>query len=163
MGRPEIKVPDHPFVYGGDKERLCRDCQLPCKLEVTSVDCFRRFVLQGMLQCTYFVHGYCFLADSPGCVLDNDGDHDRYWLGILKEYFHNVGNGGGEDPAFARRRGQLDKLIEEQIENGSVSLCRYIEEFYHRVMEDGGGMSEDVMEKLDEAYLALLSGTQRKR
>jgi hypothetical protein len=42
-------------------------------------------------------------------------------------------------------------------------LCRYFEEFYHRMLEDGGGSSEDVMARLDDAYLALLRGTSRKR
>ena len=72
MGRPEIRVPQRRFVYGGEAETLCRECQLPCRLDETSVDCFRRFFLQGLLQCTYFVHGYCFLVDKAGCVFDND-------------------------------------------------------------------------------------------
>jgi hypothetical protein len=163
MGRPEIEVPEAPYTYGGDKERLCRDCRLPCRLDVTSPDCFRRFFLQGMLHCTYFVYGYCFLVDRPGCVFDNGGEHDTYWLQLLKEYFHNV-TGRKEDEAdFARRRAELIHLVSEQIESRQVSLCRYFEEFYHKVLEDGGGASEDVMTRLDDAYLALLSGTSRKR
>ena len=49
------------------------------------------------------------------------------------------------------------------IEDRQVQLCRYFEEQYNRVMEDGGGLSEEIMEKLDEAFLSLLSGTTRKR
>jgi len=162
MGRPEIRVPAAPYVYGGDKEQLCRDCQLPCKLNETSPDCFRRFTMQGMLQCTYFVYGYCFL-DKPGCVFDNGGDHDSYWQGLLNDYFHDVANRGEGDPTFARRREELIALVQEQIKGRQVSLCRYLEEIYNRALEDGGGMSEDVMSHLDDAYLALLAGTSRKR
>jgi hypothetical protein len=163
MGRPEIRVPDAPYVYGGDNVRLCRDCQLPCRLEETSPDCFRRFFLQGMLQCTYFVYGYCFLSDRPGCVFDNGGEHDTYWLNLLKDYFHNVARGQENDKDFTRRRAELIALVDEQIDGRQVSLCRYFEEVYHRALEDGGGLSEDVMGRLDDAYLALLAGTSRKR
>jgi len=162
MGRPEIEVPEAPYVYGGDNERLCRDCQLPCQLDVTSVDCFRRFFLQGFLGCTYQVFGYCFLVDKPGCVFDNGGDHDNYWMNLLNEYFHNVTNREESDPEFVRRAEELRRLVFEQIDNRQVSLCRYFEEYYNRLMEDGGGMSEEIMEKLDDAYLALLAGTTRK-
>ena len=161
MGRPEIEVPEISFVYGGDNERLCRDCQLPCQLEVTSVDCFRRFFLQGMLHCTYLVFGYCFL-DKPGCVFDNGGDHDTYWMNLLNEYFHNVMSREESDPQFVQRAEELRGLVFQQIDNRQVSLCRYFEEYYDRIMEEGGGMSEEIMEKLDEAYLALLAGTTRK-
>ena len=163
MGRPEIEVPEAPYVYGGVLEPLCRECQLPCQLEVTSVDCFRRFFLQGMLQCTYLVYGYCFLIDKPGCVFDNGGDHDTYWMNLLNEYFHNVTRQEESDPEFVQRREELRKLVFEQIDNRQVSLCRYFEEYYNRLMEDGGGMSEEIMVKLDDAYLALLAGTTRKR
>lgn len=162
MGRPEIRIPAAPYVYGGDTTRLCRDCQLPCRLDETSPDCFRRFFLQGMLQCTYQVHGYCFL-DSPGCVFDNGGDHDSYWVHVLNDYFHNVGGRGENEPDFVQRREQLLKIIRERIADRQVSLCRYLEEIYHRALEDGGGLSEGVMGQLDEAYLALLAGTSRKR
>jgi len=162
MGRPEIKVPAAPYVYGGDTTRLCRDCQLPCKLDETAPDCFRRFVLQGMLQCTYFVYGYCFL-DRPGCVFDNGGDHDTYWVHVLRDYFHNVAAREETENDFVARREQLLKLVSEQIADRQVSLCRYLEEVYHRALQDGGGLSEDVMSKLDDAYLALLAGTSRKR
>lgn len=162
MGRPDIKVPEAPYVYGGEKEQLCRECRLPCQHDVTSVDCFRRFFLQGMLQCTYLVYGYCFLIDRPGCVMDNGGDHDTYWLHLLNDYFHNVRGRDETDPDFSRRAEEVRALVRERIENREVSLCRYVEEYYNRVMEDGGGHSEDVMEQLDEAYLALLRGTRRK-
>ena len=163
MGRPEIEVPEAPYTYGGDNERLCRDCRLPCHLDVTSPDCFRRFFLQGMLQCTYFVYGYCFLVDRSGCVFDNGGDHDQYWMQLLNDYFHNVAGREENDDEFARRRAELIHLVSEQIEGRQVSLCRYFEEIYNKVLEDGGGMSEDVMARLDDAYLSLLSGTSRKR
>ncbi|NIM19498.1 MAG: hypothetical protein GTO51_03855 [Candidatus Latescibacteria bacterium] len=163
MGRPEIKVPSLPFVYGGEAEMLCRECQLPCKLDVMSIDCYRRFFLQGMLQCTYFIYGYCFLVEKPGCVFDNGGQHEDYWLRLLNDYFHNVKNVEETDPDFARNSEELKKLVFTQIENRQVSLCRYIEETYNRVMETGGGLSEEMMEKLDEAYLALLGGTSRKK
>ncbi|HEX5131606.1 MAG TPA: hypothetical protein VFX92_03865 [Candidatus Krumholzibacteria bacterium] len=161
MGRPEIKIPEAPYVYGGDRERLCRDCQLPCSLAETSPDCFRRFFLQGMLHCTYQVYGYCFL-DTPGCVFDNGGEHDRYWARLLNEYFHNVNRAGENDPSFSQHREQVSRLVDERIADRQVPLCRYFEEYYHRLLEDGGGLSEDVMARLDEAYLALLSGTSRK-
>lgn len=162
MGRPEIKVPRAPYVYGGDPEGLCRDCQLPCRLDETSPDCLRRFFLQGMLHCTYFVYGYCFL-DRPSCVFDNGGQHDSYWVNVLNDYFHNAGGRDDTDPDFVQRRKQLLKLVEEQIADRQVSLCRYLEEVYHRALEDGGGLSEDVMAHLDDAYLDLLAGTSRKR
>jgi hypothetical protein len=162
MGRPEIKIPKAPYVYGGDRMQLCRDCQLPCKLDETSPDCFRRFFLQGMLHCSYFVYGYCFL-DTAGCVFDNGGEHDRYWLGMLTEYFHNVTGRKESDPDFTRRREEVMQLVRARIDGRQVSLCRYFEEFYNRLMEDGGGLSEDVMAGLDDAYLALLAGTSRKR
>jgi hypothetical protein len=116
-----------------------------------------------MLQCTYFVYGYCFLVDRPGCVFDNGGDHDQYWLQLLNDYFHNVAGRAEDDPDFVRRRAELIHLVAEQIDSRQVSLCRYFEEFYHRMLEDGGGSSEDVMARLDDAYLALLRGTSRKR
>ena len=162
MGRPEIKIPAAPYVYGGDREHLCRECQLPCRFDETSPDCFRRFFLQGMLQCTYLVYGYCFL-DKPGCVFDNGGEHDKYWLGLLNEYFHNVMGREEDDAEFARHRDEVSRLVEEHIDGRQVSLCRYFEEFYNRLLEDGGGLSEDMMGRFDEAYLSLLSGTSRKR
>ena len=162
MGRPDIKIPSHPFTYGGDAEMLCRECQLPCHLSETSMDCFRRFVLQGMLQCTYLVHGYCFLQEQPGCVFDNGGQHDKFWLNSLNQYYHNVKDAEMTDPQFRDRVKDLKILIEDNIANRRVSLCRYIEEFYNQMMENGGGMSEEMLERLDEAYMALLSGTRRK-
>jgi hypothetical protein len=162
MGRPEIKIPPAPYVYGGDPEGLCRDCQLPCRLEETSPDCLRRFFLQGLLQCTYLVYGYCFL-DRPSCVFDNGGQHDSYWVHVLNDYFHNVAGRDDTERDFTQRREQLLKLVDQQIADRQVSLCRYLEEIYHRALEDGGGLSEDVMGRLDDAYLALLAGTSRKR
>ena len=163
MGRPEIRVPGARFVYGGEPVSLCRECQLPCRLEETSIDCFRRFFLQGFLQCTYLVHGYCFLSDKPGCVFDNGGEHDTYWMSLLSQYFHNVEDTEAKDSDFARHVKELRRLIDEQIAGRRVSLCRYLEECYNRVMETGGGVSEDMLEKLDEAYIALLGGTSRKK
>jgi len=163
MGRPEITIPSAPFVYGGDPELLCRECQLPCRLDHMSVDCLRRLFLQGLLQCTYLVHGYCFLTEPPGCVFDNGGVHDTYWLNALKQYFHNVEDIESKDPDFVRYVEELKTLIDNSIATRQVSLCRYIEEYYNRLMESGGGMSEEMMERLDEAYIALLGGTSRKR
>jgi hypothetical protein len=163
MGRPEIRVPGYRFVYGGDAEALCRECQLPCRLDETSVDCFRRFFLQGLLRCTYFVHGYCFLSDKPGCVFDNGGEHDLYWAGLLNQYFHAVEGVETKDPDFVKHVSEFEGLIGEQIDARRVSLCRYLEEQYQRVMETDGGLDEGTLAKLDEAYLALLGGTSRKR
>ena len=163
MGDQDIIVPKSPFLYGGDSETLCRECQLPCNLDTTSVDCFRRFFLQGMLQCTYLIYGYCFLMDQPGCVFDNGGEHETYWLRFLNDYFHNVKDVEETDPEFAKHSEELKKLVFEQIQNRQVSLCRYVEEIYNCVMSTGGGLSEEMMERLDEAYLALLSGTSRKK
>jgi len=81
---------------------------------------------------------------------------------LLNDYFHNVKEVETSDPDFIRHSTELKSLVSDQIENRTVSLCRYIEECYNRVMETGGGMSEEMMEKLDESYLALLSGTCRK-
>lgn len=163
MGRPEIEVPEAPYAYGGDKVTLCRECQLPCKLNVTSADCFRRFFLQGMLECSYFVWGHCFLNTEPGCVFDNGGHCEEYWLNLLNDYFHNVKNREETDPDFVTNSGELKKLIHQQIENREVQLCRYFEEYYNRVMEEGGGLSEEMMEILDERFLSLLAGSSRKR
>jgi hypothetical protein len=163
MGKSSIRIASLPFVYGGDSEMLCRDCRLPCQLEEMSIDCFRRFFLQGMLQCTYFVYGYCFLVEEPGCVFDNGGKHDNYWMTLLNDYFHNVMGTDESDPDFATRCEELKELVFAQIENRQISLCRYVEEIYNRMMESGGGLSEEMMEKLDEAYLALLGGTSRKK
>lgn len=163
MGRPDIRVPVRSFVYGGDLEALCRECALPCRLEETGVDCCRRFFLQGLLQCTYFVDGYCFLADDPGCVFDNGGAHDEYWMRLLNEYHHHVAEGKTRGADFSRRAAEFHRLIEDQIASRRVSLCVYLEEYYNRVMETGGGASEEILEKLDAAYMALLGGTSRKR
>jgi hypothetical protein len=162
MGRPEIEVPEVPFAYGGDAETLCRECRLPCTLNRTSTDCLRRFFLQGFLQCTYFVHGYCFLVKEDGCVFDNGGKHDVYWMNLLNQYFHNVKDMETKDPNFVKRVEQLKGLIDDHIANRQVSLCRYVEEYYNRCMETGGGLSEEIMETLDQAYIALLDGTPRK-
>jgi len=162
MGKSSTATASPRFVYGGDSEVLCEECQLPCKLDSMSIDCFRRLFLQGMLQCTYFIYGYCFLVQQNGCAFDNGGKHDTYWLRLLNDYFHNVGRVDETDPDFARRSQELKELVFAQIESRQVSLCRYVEEIYNRVMETGGGLSEEMMEKLDEAFLSLLGGTSRK-
>lgn len=162
MGRPEIEVPRHPFVYGGDAESFCRECGLPCQLETTSVDCFRRFFLQGLLRCTYFVQGYCFLVDEDGCVFDNGGKHDEYWMSLLNNYYHRVTDAESKDPHFEKNVKELKALVRQQIDDRQVSLCRYLEERYNTMLEMGGGTSEELMEGLDDAYEALLSGTSRK-
>ena len=162
MGRPDITVPDHSFLYGSDSETLCRECQLPCQLDTTSVDCFRRFLLQGYLHCTYFVRGYCFLVDEKGCVFDNGGRHDTYWMNLLNQYYHNVKDIELKDPDFVKHVDELNTLVDEQINNRQVSLCRYVEEIYNHAMGNGGGLGEEMMDDLDEAFLALLGGTSRK-
>ena len=84
-------------------------------------------------------------------------------MNTLNQYFHNVKDIQSKDPDFVRNVEHLKQLIDERIESRQVSLCRYIEEYYNLLMENGGGASEDLLEKLDEAYMALLSGTSRKR
>jgi len=150
-----------PFVFGGDAEAFCDECQLPCNLEKMNVDCYRRFFMAGNVNCSYFIYGYCFLVDEPGCVFDNGGRHDNYWLQILNKYFHNVEN-MKEDEDFLKHRAEVIQLIDDQIKKQNVFLCRYIEEYYNRVMEMGGGISEEMLSKLDNAYLSLLKGIRRK-
>jgi hypothetical protein len=94
--------------------------------------------------------------------MDNGGKHDTYWLHLLNDYFHNVRDREASDPDFARRSGEVRRLVTEWIESRQVSLCRYIEEYYQLVMSNGGGLSEEIMEKLDGAYISLLTGTRRK-
>ena len=150
-----------PFAFGGDSEAFCAECRLPCSMEEMSIDCHRRFFLHGMMNCSYFVYGYCFLVDQPGCVFDNGGRHDEYWLHLLNEYFHTVpGTEAGAD--FAKRRAEVLVLVDDQIRNQNVYLCRYLEEFYNQVMGTGGGLAEEMLSKLDEAYLSLLRGISRK-
>ncbi len=150
-----------PFTFGGDPEAFCEECRLPCQLVEMNIDCHRRLFLQGMVRCSYFVYGYCFLIDQPGCVFDNGGRHDIYWLQLLNDYFHNV-TGAAEDDSFRSHRTQVEKLVLDQIAQQNVFLCRYLEEHYHRVMETGGGLSEEMLSRLDEAYLSLLKGISRK-
>lgn len=150
-----------PFAFGGDSEAFCAECRLPCSMEEMSIDCHRRFFLHGMMNCSYFVYGYCFLVDQPGCVFDNGGRHDEYWLHLLNEYFHTVpGTEAGAD--FTKRRAEVLALVDDQIRNQNVYLCRYLEEFYNQVMGTGGGLAEEMLSKLDEAYLSLLKGISRK-
>ena len=150
-----------PFTFGGETEVFCEECQLPCNLEEMTIDCHRRLFLQGNLNCSYFVMGYCFLVDEPGCVFDNGGKHDTYWLQLLNEYFHNVSR-REEDEAFLKSRAEAVKLIEDQIERQNVFLCRYLEQYYQQIMETGGGLSEEMLSKLDDAYLSILRGISRK-
>jgi hypothetical protein len=110
---------------------------------------------------SYFVYGYCFLTEQPGCVFDNGGKHETYWLNLLNDYFHNVYQKEMNDQ-YLQGREQVLKLVEEQIERSNVYLCRYVEEYYNRIMEIGGGLSEDMLVRLDEAYLSLLRGIKRK-
>jgi hypothetical protein len=96
-------------------------------------------------------------------VFDNGGEHDAYWLNLLNQYFHDVEDVETKDPEFVKHERELRRLIDDQIAARRVSLCRYLEEYYNRVMDTGGGASEEMMAKLDEAYMALLSGTSRKK
>ena len=150
-----------PFSVGGDPVVYCEECQLPCKLEEMSLDCHRRFFLQGLTNCSYFVYGFCFLIDMPGCVFDNGGRHDTYWLQLLNDYFHNV-DGREENEEFLKQREEVLKLISDQVERQNVYLCRYLEEYYNQIMKTGGGLSEEMLDRLDEAYLSLLRGISRK-
>lgn len=150
-----------PFTFGGDPEIFCSECQLPCNLETMNLDCHRRFFLQGMIHCSYFVYGRCFLIDEPGCVFDNGGRHDKYWLQLLNDYFHNVRR-HEEDEEFLKRKAEVLRLVEDQIERQNVYFCRYLEEYYNQIMQTGGGIGEEMMDKLDEAYLDLLRGISRK-
>jgi hypothetical protein len=155
------KKTEFPFVFGVDVDYLCEQCELPCRMDSINLDCYRRFFLRGLAHCSYFVYGYCFLTEQPGCVFDNGGRHESYWLNLLNEYFHNVGS-REMDEEFLSSREQVLKLVNEQIERSNVYLCRYLEEYYNRIMEIGGGLSEDMLLKLDEAYLSLLRGIARK-
>ena len=157
----ETKSKTMPFTFGGDPHLFCEECQLPCGLAEMDIDCHRRMFLQGMIHCSYFVYGYCFLIDQPGCVFDNGGRHDSYWLPLLNDYFHNI-SGCTEDESFHKHRSEVERLVMDQITQQNVYLCRYLEEYYHRVMETGGGLSEEMLSKLDEAYLSLLKGISRK-
>jgi len=157
----EKKPVQFPFSVGGDPVAYCEECQLPCKLEEMSLDCHRRFFLQGLINCSYFVYGFCFLIDMPGCVFDNGGRHDTYWLQLLNDYFHNV-DGREENEEFLKQREEVLKLISDQVERQNVYLCRYLEEYYNQIMKTGGGLSEEMLDRLDEAYLSLLRGISRK-
>lgn len=150
-----------PFTFGADAGALCDECRLPCSMTRMTVDCHRRLFLQGVLNCSYFVFGHCFLIDEPGCVFDNGGRHDTYWLTLLNEYIHNVDD-REEDESFLVARSEALKLVLEQIEGRTVFLCRYLEQYYAQVMETGGGLSEEMLSRLDEAYLSLLRGISRK-
>ena len=158
---PDEKAIHFPFTFGGDPEAFCAECQLPCNLDQMSLDCHRRFFLQGMINCSYFVFGRCFLIDVPGCVFDNGGRYDKYWLQLLNDYFHNVSR-REEDDEFLARREEVLKLVEAQVEQQNVYFCRCLEEYYHQIMQTGGGLSEEMLDKLDEAYLDLLRGISRK-
>ncbi|MBU8923443.1 MAG: hypothetical protein KOO63_16625 [Bacteroidales bacterium] len=155
------KARNLPFTFGCSAEVICEECQLPCNLDEMSVDCHRRMFLQGMLNCVYFVNGYCFLTEHPGCVMDNGGKHDTYWLQLLRDYFHNV-DGKEENEQFLKSREEVLKLIEAEINRQDVFLCRYLEQYYAMILETGGGLSEEVLSKLDDAYLSLLRGICRK-
>ncbi|HSG29834.1 MAG TPA: hypothetical protein VLA34_15235 [Candidatus Krumholzibacterium sp.] len=155
------KAREFPFTFGCGPEVICEECQLPCQLEKMTVDCHRREFLKGILNCVYFVHGYCYLTEIPGCVMDNGGKHDSYWLQLLRDYFHNADN-REEDDEFQRNRAEIMKLIDAELARQNVYLCRYIEQYYSMVLETGGGLSEDMLSRLDEVYLSLLRGISRK-
>jgi hypothetical protein len=150
-----------PFTFGTDPAAFCAECKLPCNLDEMTIDCHRRLFLHGQTNCSYFVYGYCFLVDQPGCVFDNGGRHDEYWLHLLNEYVHNA-TGKEESEEYLKRRAEALALVARQIENRAVYLCRYLEEYYTQIMGSGGGLSEEMMSRLDEAYLSLLRGITRK-
>ena len=149
-----------PFTYGGDPDAFCAECKLPCSLEEMSIDCHRRFFLHGSVNCSYFVYGFCFLIDQPGCVFDNGGRHDEYWLHLLNSYFHKGEDAGNDE--YRRQRAEALRLVDAQLASHTVSLCRYLEEYYQQIMASGGGLAEEMQSRLDEAYLSLLKGISRK-
>ncbi len=151
----------YPFVFGADGWELCEECALPCSLDRANLTCHRRFFQNSLINCSYNVYGFCFLIGKEGCIFDNGGDHDTYWLHLLNEYFHNI-HYREETEEYKQKREEVLGLIREQVENGNVYLCRYLEEYYNGIMESGGGLSEEIMDRLDQAYLALLNGTERK-
>jgi hypothetical protein len=158
---PGRKATSVPFTYGTDPGAFCAECKLPCNLDEMTIDCHRRLFLRGQTNCSYLVYGYCFLVDQPGCVFDNGGRHDEYWLQLLNEYFHNAGR-REENEEFLKRRAEVLRLIAAQIESHAVYLCRYLEEYYTQIMGAGGGLSEEMLSRLDEAFLSLLRGINRK-
>ena len=66
-------------------------------------------------------------------------------------------DGEEEDEKYIKSAQEARKLIDEQIERNNVFLCRYIEEYYNQVMETGGGLSDEMISALDEAYLMMLT------
>jgi len=83
-------------------------------------------------------------------------------MNLLNQYYHNVEDIELKDPDFVKHVDELNTLIDEQINNRQVYLCRYVEEIYNHAMGNGGGLGEEMMDALDEAFLALLGGTSRK-
>lgn len=136
-------------------------CALPCGFAACGETCHRRHFLQGLLHCSYFYKGYCFLIDVPGCAFDNGGRTEEFWLGLLRDYVYNL-KSQPDDESFAKARAQSVRYLEEQIEGRNVFLCRYFEEKYNAILESGGGASEEESRALDRAYEALMSGARRK-
>jgi hypothetical protein len=165
VGAPVTKPTKPPvnthFIHGPRPEELCDICALPCGFTACGETCHRRHFLQGMLYCSYFFRGYCFLIDVPGCAFDNGGRTEEYWRGLLRDYVYNV-TGRDEDETFQRARAQAIRYLEEQIEQKNVFLCRYFEEQYSQVLQSGGSASEEELMHLDRAYEALMSGGKRK-
>jgi len=115
----------------------------------------------GALQCSYFFRGYCFLVDVPGCAFDNGAKTENYWLGLIRDYVHNL-KGQEEDESFLKAKEQSIRYLEEQIELKNVYLCRYVEEQYNLALQSGGSASEEDLEHMDTAYEQLMRGAKRK-
>ena len=161
MNKPTKPPVNTQFTHGAPYDALCEMCNLPCGFEACGETCHRRHFLEASLQCSYFFRGYCFLIDVEGCAFDNGGKSEDYWLGLLRDYVHNVA-GKERDEDFQKAREQTRRYLEEQIEAKNVYLCRYLEEQYNQALESGGSASEEELEHLDLAYEFLMSGGKRK-
>ncbi len=161
MNKPTKPPVNTHFTHGAPYEALCEVCSLPCGFEACGETCHRRHFLMGALQCSYFFRGYCFLVDVEGCAFDNGAKTENYWLGLIRDYVHNL-KGQEEDESFLKAKEQSIRYLEEQIELKNVYLCRYVEEQYNLALQSGGSASEEDLEHLDTAYEQLMSGAKRK-
>ncbi len=161
MAKPRLEPVNVDFICGARPADLCEVCELPCELPVCGATCHRRHFLAGLLNCSYFYRGHCFLIDVPGCAFDNGGRTEKHWLPLLNEYLHNKERSAeSEDYQLARRR--TEEYLNEQIEAQNVFLCRYVEEVYNLGLSSGGSRAEEELGHLEQALLKLLSGALRK-
>jgi hypothetical protein len=161
MAKP-TQPPEHTdFLYGARPQDLCEVCELPCGFTACGPTCHRRHFLAGLLRCSYFYRGYCFLIDVPGCAFDNGGQTEGTWLSLLNAWLHNRERAAeSEDFRLARQR--TEEALNEQIEAQNVYLCRYLEEVYNQALASGGSFDAEELEQLEAALLRLLSGMPRK-